>query len=236
MTINLCACLIVLAGAFVGLDSPLTVTQMLWVNLIMDTFAAMALSSLPPDRGVLRDKPRNPNSHIIDRNMIRSIVGGGMIFFIVLLALWQFLWHSHIHSLADMFTLDSIRIFFLEVFSSEKVSAHLTGYEMGVFFSTFVLLQFWNLFNAKYFRTDRSLLLDIADIFRNPQRVKESYNSMFLIILAVIFGGQVLIVTCAGQFFGVSPLSIADWVIITLITMPVLLIPDIIRTIRIVKQ
>ena len=235
MTINLCACLIVLAGAFMGLDSPLTVTQMLWVNLIMDTFAAMALSSLPPDRGVLRDKPRNPDSHIIDGDMIRSIVGGGLTFFVVLIALWQFLWHSQIHSLADMFTLDSLRIFFLDLFSPDKVTAHLTGYEMGVFFSVFVLLQFWNLFNAKYFRTDRSLILDIVDLFRNPKRVKESYNGMYLIILAVIFGGQVAIVSCAGQFFGVSPLSFGDWVIMTLVTMPVLLISDIIRTMRATK-
>ena len=134
-----------------------------------------------------------------------------------------------------MFTLDSLRIFFLDLFSPDKVTAHLTGYEMGVFFSVFVLLQFWNLFNAKYFRTDRSLILDIVDLFRNPKRVKESYNGMYLIILAVIFGGQVAIVSCAGQFFGVSPLSFGDWVIMTLVTMPVLLIPDIIRTMRATK-
>ncbi|MBR0362365.1 MAG: cation-translocating P-type ATPase, partial [Alistipes sp.] len=235
MTINLCACLIVLAGAFMGLDSPLTVTQMLWVNLIMDTFAAMALSSLPPDRGVLCEKPRKSDSHIIDGRMLRFIVGGGLTFFVVLVALWQFLWHKQIESVAELFTLDSMRVFFLEVFSAEKVANHLTDYEMGVFFSVFVLLQFWNLFNAKYFRTDRSLLLDIIDLFRAPHKVKESYNAMFLTILAVILVGQIVIVTFAGQFFSVAPLSFMDWVWIGLLTMPVLLIPDLCRFVRGIK-
>jgi Ca2+-transporting ATPase len=130
-----------------------------------------------------------------------------------------------------MFTLDSLRIFFLEIFSPTKVAKHLTGYEMGIFFSIFVMLQFWNLFNAKYFRTNRSLIVDIVDLFRAPHKVKESYNSMFLAILAVILGGQIVIVTFAGQFFGVAPLSVIDWVWICLLTMPVLLIPDIVRTI-----
>ena len=232
MTINLCACLIVLAGAFMGLDSPLTVTQMLWVNLIMDTFAAMALSSLPPDRSVLRDKPRKTNSHIIDRRMVGSIVGGGLTFFVILIALWQYLWHSHINGVSDMFTLESLRIFVAEIFSADKVSEHLSGYEMGVFFSIFVMLQFWNLFNAKYFHTGRSLIMDIVDLFRAPHKVKESYNSMFLMILAVILGGQIVIVTFAGQFFGVSPLSLADWMWICLVTMPVLLVPDIVRALK----
>ena len=232
MTINLCACLIVLAGAFMGLDSPLTVTQMLWVNLIMDTFAAMALSSLPPDKGVLKDKPRKADSYIIDRRMVSSIVGGGLTFFAILLALWQFLWHSHIGSVAELFTAESLRIFFLEVFSADKLSPHLSGYEMGIFFTVFVMLQFWNLFNAKYFRTDRSLILDIVDLFRAPHRVRESYNQMFLLILVVIFLGQVLIVSCAGQLFNVSPLAPMDWLLIALVTFPVLLIPDLVRFFR----
>ena len=235
MTINLCACLIVLVGAFMGLESPLTVTQMLWVNLIMDTFAAMALSSLPPDRGVLRDKPRKVNSHIIDRGMIRSIVGGGLCFFIILVALWQFLWHADVESVSQMLTLDSLRIFTLDIFSTMPPSTMLTRYEMGIFFSIFVLLQFWNLFNAKYFRTNRSLLLDLIDMFRAPHKVKESYNKMYIAILVVILGGQVAIVTFAGQLFGVSPLAAMDWVWICLLTMPVLLIPDLCRFVRSIK-
>ena len=235
MTINLCACLIVLAGAFMGLESPLTVTQMLWVNLIMDTFAAMALSSLPPDRRVLCDRPRKSDSHIIDGGMIRSIVGGGLCFFVILVALWQFMWHSEIESVSQMLTLDSLRIFALDIFSASSPMAQLTEYEMGIFFSIFVMLQFWNLFNAKYFRTGRSLMLDIVDLFRAPQKVKESYNNMYLAILAVILGGQIAIVSFAGQFFGVSPLAVMDWVWICLLTMPVLLIPDICRFVKSMK-
>ena len=235
MTINLCACLIVLVGAFMGLESPLTVTQMLWVNLIMDTFAAMALSSLPPDRRVLCDKPRRSDSHIIDGRMIRSIVGGGLCFFVILVALWQFMWHSEVESVTQMLTLDSLRIFTLDIFSTSAPSAELTRYEMGIFFSIFVMLQFWNLFNAKYFRTNRSLILDIIDLFRAPQRVKELFNGMYIVILAVILGGQIAIVTFAGQLFSVSPLSVMDWVWICLLTMPVLLIPDICRFVRSIK-
>lgn len=128
-----------------------------------------------------------------------------------------------------------MRVFTLDVFSASAPSAELTRYEMGIFFSIFVLLQFWNLFNAKYFRTDRSLIRDVVDVFRAPNKVKESYNSMFLMILAVILGGQVVIVNFAGQLFGVSPLAAMDWVWICLLTMPVLLIPDICRFVRGVK-
>lgn len=232
MTINLCACLIVLLGAFIGLDSPLTVTQMLWVNLIMDTFAAMALSSLPPDKCVLNEKPRNPESHIIDRRMIVRIVGTGLAFFFLLAALWQFLWHTNISAVSDIFNMESMRIFFTEMFSTDKLTPHLSGYEMGVFFSIFVMLQFWNLFNAKYFRTNRSLLIDLVDMFRAPERVRESYNRYFLLIAAVIVVGQIAIVTFAGELFNVEKLSAMDWVWIVVLTSPVLLLPDIVRSIR----
>ena len=229
MTINLCACLIVLFGAFIGADSPLTVTQMLWVNLIMDTFAAMALSSLPPEPGVLCDKPRNPKSHIIDRSMLMRIIGGGSLFFVFLVGLWQLLYHVDIASVSELLTSESFHVFFAEMFKSNRFAPHMSGYEMGIFFSVFVMMQFWNLFNAKYFRTNRSLILDIIDLFRAPQRVKESYNKYFLLILAVIVGGQVAIVTFAGELFNVAPLSAADWGWIMLITSPVLLIPDVVR-------
>ena len=102
MTINVCACLIVLLGSFIGLDSPLTVTQMLWVNLIMDTFAAMALSSLPADKGVLDEKPRDPNSHIINKKMGRKILGAGLMFFVFLAGLWQLLGHIELHSVSEL--------------------------------------------------------------------------------------------------------------------------------------
>ena len=230
MTINLCACLIVLLGSFIGLDSPLTVTQMLWVNLIMDTFAAMALSSLPADRKVLYDKPRDPHSHIINRKMLARIVGVGAIFFVMLAGLWQLLWHTDITCVKDLLKPENIRIFITGFADLSHSKAHLGGYELGIFFSVFVMLQFWNLFNAKYFRTDRSLLLDLVDLVGNPNKVKESYSQGFILISLVIVAGQILIVSFAGKMFNVSPLQPADWLWIMLITSPVLFVADIART------
>lgn len=231
MTINLCACLIVLLGSFVGLDSPLTVTQMLWVNLIMDTFAAMALSSLPADRKVLNDKPRNPDSHIVNRKMLGRIVGVGLAFFVLLAGLWQLLWHTDLHSVKDLISPDSLKLFVAGFADMTHIKKHLSGYELGIFFSIFVMLQFWNLFNAKYYRTDRSLLIDIVDLFRHPSKVKESYSQGFVWISLVIVLGQILIVTFAGRMFNVSPLEPQDWLWILAITSPVLIVADIVRTI-----
>ena len=230
MTINLCACLIVLLGSFIGLDPPLTVTQMLWVNLIMDTFAAMALSSLPADKKVLYDKPRDPHSHIINRKMLARIVGVGAIFFVMLAGLWQLLWHTDITCVKDLLKPENIRIFITGFADLSHSKAHLGGYELGIFFSVFVMLQFWNLFNAKYFKTDRSLLLDLVDLVGNPKKVKESYSQGFILISLVIVAGQILIVSFAGKMFNVSPLQPADWLWIMLITSPVLFVADIART------
>ena len=229
MTINVCACMIVLLGSFIGLDSPLTVTQMLWVNLIMDTFAAMALSSLPADKRVLNDKPRNPDSHIVDRRMMRRILGTGLLFFVLLAGLWQLLWHTDIKSVSDLLSVDSARLFLGGIFDLGSEKGHLSGYDHGVFFSIFVMLQFWNLFNAKYFRTGRSLIQDVAGIFTEPQKVRESYSIGFLWILSVILLGQIFIVTYAGAMFNVSPLSLSDWGWILLVTSPVLIVPDVFR-------
>ncbi len=225
MTINVCACLIVLIGAFTGLDSPLTVTQMLWVNLIMDTFAAMALSSLPADKRVLEEKPRNPASFIISRPMFRQIALSGVVFFVLMMGMWQFLWHTDITSVGDIFTKESFRVFFTEFFSIEKTKAHLSGTESGIFFSFFVLLQFWNLFNAKYFHTGRSLLEDLF----HPSEFKTSYSRGFLWIVLAILVGQILIVTFAGPMFNVSALTARDWGWLLLITSPVLIFADVFR-------
>ena len=231
MTINLCACLIVLLGSFVGLDSPLTVTQMLWVNLIMDTFAAMALSSLPADKTVLFEKPRKWDSHIVNRRMLARIAGFGMLFFIFLTGMWQLLWHVDVGSVKDLMNMDSLKLFFTGFADMTHSKAHLSGEELGIFFSIFVMLQFWNLFNAKYYHTDRSLILDIADLLRG-RKERISYSSGFLWISLVIVLGQVLIVTFAGPVFNVSPLSFMDWVLILLLTSPVLVVADLIRTVR----
>ena len=235
MTINLCACLIVLLGSFIGLESPLTVTQMLWVNLIMDTFAAMALSSLPADRRVLNDKPRHPDSHIINRKMLGRIIGIGLVFFTVLAGLWQLLGHSDISSVRSLLSIEALREMLRGMAGMEFTGSHLTSYEMGVFFSVFVILQFWNLFNAKYYRTDRSLIRDIVDIFRNPDAVRSSFSSGFISISLVIVLGQILIVTFAGAMFNVSRLSPADWGWILLMTSPVLVAGEILRLVKSLK-
>ena len=189
MTVNVAACLIVLVGAFMGMQSPLTVTQMLWVNLIMDTFAAMALASLPPSAGVMREKPRSRAAFIINRPMWRSIIGTGGIFFIILLALLYYFEHTDLTSLSQIghLTLGS--------------STGLSGYELSLFFTIFVFLQFWNMFNARAFGTGRS-----AFHFKDC--------GGFILIAVMIFFGQILIVECGGEFFNVVPLALTDWIII----------------------
>ena len=232
MVINICACLVVLVGAFTGIDSPLNVTQMLWVNLIMDTFAAMALSSLPPDPRVMTETPRNPHSHIINRRMLKYIFGVGMLFFVLLAGFWQLLWHSDITSFSDVLSLDEMKEFFVGYFDLSKNKEHMSLYESGVFFSTFVLMQFWNLFNVRYFRTERSILSDLVESASGKRKLSDCFSRGFLLIAGIILLGQVLIVNLAGDFFEVAPLSVRDWGQIFLITSPVLLIPDLLRSIR----
>ncbi|MDE5727567.1 MAG: calcium-translocating P-type ATPase, PMCA-type, partial [Duncaniella sp.] len=144
MTVNVVACLIVLCGSFMGLQSPLTVTQMLWVNLIMDTFAAMALASLPPSRSVMRDKPRSRTTFIINRAMWKRIIGVGLVFFAILLAFLYYLEHTSLESLAEIGRVEM------------GACKGLSEYELSLFFTAFVFLQFWNMFNARDFETGRS--------------------------------------------------------------------------------
>ncbi len=194
LTVNVCACLIVLAGAFMGMESPLTVTQMLWVNLIMDTFAAMALASLPPSEDVMRDKPRSRKSFIITAAMWRRIVGMGVGFFIILFAVLSFFQHA-VAAGPDAESIISL------VKSGLGGFHELTAYELSLFFTFFVFLQFWNMFNARAFGTGRSAL-----------HLKEC--SGFLTIAFVILVGQFVIVTCGYGFFNVVPLRWSDWLII----------------------
>lgn len=232
MTINLCACLIVLLGSFIGLDSPLTVTQMLWVNLIMDTFAAMALSSLPADKRVLLDSPRKSDSHIINREMLLRIVGVGSIFFFLLAGLWQLMWHTEAQTMSQLLNKDSLHIFFDRFADLSHVKDHLGDKELGIFFSIFVMLQFWNLFNAKYYKTGRSLIIDIVDAIRHKRPLSESFSAGFFWISLVILVGQIIIVTFAGTMFSVERLEFSDWILIILITSPVLIVVDIFRTVK----
>lgn len=205
MTVNVAACLIVLFGAFMGTESPLTVTQMLWVNLIMDTFAAMALASLPPSRMVMKDRPRSRHEFIINRSMYDDILGTGGVFFIILIGLLYFFQHTDITSLSEIFTAQ---------WSADR--GHLTPYELSLFFTIFVFLQFWNLFNARAFATGKS-----AFNFKDC--------TGFLVIIAVILGGQILIVSLGGNFFNVVPLRFMDWVTIILATSLVLWVGELFR-------
>lgn len=219
MTINICACLLVLVGAFLGVDSPLTVTQMLWVNLIMDTFAAMALSSLPADPKVFDEKPRDPESHIIDRSMLKRILFGGLVFFGLLILLWEVLLHADVRSVSDLFSWTLIKDAMAGTMGAS--ASEMTRYEMGIFFTTFVMLQFWNIFNAKNYRTDHSFFLTLFS--------KTSFSLSFYLIVLVILGGQYLIVNHLGRFFDVAPLTSGDWVRIFSATSFVLLLPEIKR-------
>lgn len=211
MTVNVAACLIVLAGAFMGLQSPLTVTQMLWVNLIMDTFAAMALASLPPSGNVMKDKPRSRSAFIINNAMWRRIIGVGGAFFIILFVILYYFEHTGLASLTEFGRLPM------------GVNTGLTPYELSLFFTIFVFLQFWNMFNARAFETGRS-----AFHFKGCQG--------FVEIAAIILFGQILIVSFGGRFFNVVPLRIDDWIIIISFTSLVLWIGELFRIGLVRKQ
>lgn len=172
LTINFAAILICFVGALVGTDMPLTVVQILWVNIIMDTFAAMAMASLPPSAEVMRDRPRRRDEFIISPGMARTIFtcGGAMV--VVLLGM-LFAW----------------------TFSQ----GGLTIRQLTLFFSTFVFLQFWNMFNAKGFETHHS-------VFTCLKGCRE-----FFLILAAIGIGQVLIVEFGGPVFRTVPLAWGEW-------------------------
>lgn len=193
LTVNVTACFLVLFGAFMGTESPLTVTQMLWINLIMDTFAAMALASLPPSESVMRDKPRDRNAFILNKQMIYNIVGVGGFFFFMLLGLLYIFQHADVHQLTDLLSLQL----------GEK--GHVTTYELTLLFTIFVMTHFFYLFNARAFETGRSALH-----FKSCKGL--------LTIVAIILVGQIAMVELPGlqQFFNVCGLSLQDWIIIIL--------------------
>jgi Ca2+-transporting ATPase len=216
MTINFCACILVLIGAFIGADSPLTVTQMLWVNLIMDTFAAMALSSLPADPTVMTDRPRRQDEHILNKAMTTRIIGTGLAFFGILIFLWEMLLHNPgITSVKEIFSTPGILASTLH--NDIESGMHLSDIQRGIFFSIFVMMQFWNMFNAKAYMTGSSAFKGLGS------------NSAFLVVCAVIVLGQWAIVTFGGTMFNVVPLSLESWVTIIASTSAVLWVGEAIR-------
>lgn len=194
LTVNVAACLLVLFGAFLGTESPLTVTQMLWVNLIMDTFAAIALSALPPQKTVMEEKPRDPKAFILDSSMLRNIFGVGGFFFVILLALLVIFQHADIKSMGDL----------LSFHFGER--SEISVYELTLIFTIFVITHMGYMFNARGYNTGGS-----------GWNLKGCDG--FLIIATVVTLGQIAIVQVPflNSFFNVQQLPFSDWVIIFII-------------------
>lgn len=187
LTVNVSACLLVLFGSFMGEKSPLTVTQMLWVNLIMDTFGAMALASLPPSPRVMEEKPRDRRASILTPAMDREIIGVGIFFFALTICFYWLFSHADITSVPQMFyaEIGSVRV--------------MTDYEATLLFSIFVWTHFWYMFDARCFDTGESVF-----------RVKMSGG--FKTIAGIIVAGQLFITEIAYEFFNVEPmLHTLDW-------------------------
>ena len=193
LTINLSALLIVLLGSLLGHQLPLTVTQMLWVNMIIDTFAAAALASLPPNPNVMNEKPRKSSDFIITRKMQHHILGIGITFTVLLLGMMYY-------------------------FTNEQ--GDISRYDLSVFFTTFVMLQFWNMFNAKAF-------LSGGSAFKNLKG-----SAGFLIVMLIIPIGQFLIVEFGGDVFRTVPLTLRDWGMIIGATSLVLWIGELMRLLK----
>lgn len=199
LVVNVSALLLVLGGSIIATEMPLTVTQILWVNLIMDTFAAMALASLPPSREVMKDKPRKPSDFIISKSMGRGILGIGFVFF-------------------------AIMFVFLIWCERHGAGSIIDVHELTLFFTTFVMLQFWNLFNAKCLGSTHSA-------FHNLR-----HDGGLLLVLLLIFIGQWLIVTFGGRMFRTQPLSAEEWLIITAATSVVLVAGELWRAVKRIKE
>ena len=193
LVVNVTALLLVLFGAFIGTEMPLTITQILWVNLIMDTFAAMAMATLPPSREVMQEKPRSRDAFIITPGMIRGIGMIGGLFFVVTFALLYYF---------------------------ERIAGiDIDNTELTIFFCIFVMLQWWNLFNARSLGSNHSAFHNLKG------------SLVFLFVLVSVLIGQWLIVTCGGKMFRTVPLSLTQWLWIIVGTSPVLWIGEVYRLI-----
>lgn len=197
LMVNVAACFIVLVGAFMGTESPLTVTQMLWVNLIMDTFGAMALASLPPSQSVMKDKPRDRKAFILTKPMMKDILGVGGFFFLLLVVFLYIFQHTEITQMTDL------------LHCKLGEANGLSPYEQTLLFSIFVWTHLWYMFNTRSFETGKS--------FFQLKMSKE-----FFTIVAIIFIGQIVIVEVLYDFFNCTPMKLIDWVIIVVLSSLVL--------------
>ena len=197
LTVNVAACFIVLVGAFMGTESPLTVTQMLWVNLIMDTFGAMALASLPPSQSVMKDKPRDRKAFILTKPMMKDILGVGGFFFLLLVVFLYIFQHTEITQMTDL------------LHCKLGEANGLSPYEQTLLFSIFVWTHLWYMFNTRSFETGKG--------FFQLKMSKE-----FFTIVAIIFIGQIVIVEVLYDFFNCTPMKLMDWIIIVVLSSLVL--------------
>ena len=194
LVVNVAALLLVLGGSVIGTEMPLTVTQILWVNLIMDTFAALALASLPPSHEVMKDKPRKASDFIINKNIGFGILFCGIVFFLVMFALL--------------------------VYCERRGKGGVDVHELTMFFTTFVMIQFWNLFNAK-------ALMSHHTAFRHFLKDKG-----MILVLVLVLVGQWIIVTFGGEMFRTTPLSLHEWLLIIGSTSVVLWAGELWRTFK----
>ena len=194
LVINLTVLLLVLGVALMGLEMPLTITQILWINLIMDTFAAMALASLSPSLDLLKEKPRKSSDFIISKSIFQSIIGVSVLFFGILISM-LYIYNNH---------------------TNENINTH----ELTILFTVFVMLQVWNLFNAKVLGT-------IQSAFQGLTKEKG-----FLFVLLIIGIGQWIIVTFGGKMFRTEPLSLLEWGVLTIVTSPVLWVGELYRLVK----
>ncbi|MFA5325235.1 MAG: calcium-translocating P-type ATPase, PMCA-type [Bacteroidales bacterium] len=210
LTINVVALMTAFIGPFIGISFPLTVTQMLWVNLIMDTFAALALATEPSDKAVLKKKPRGINDFIITKKMFSNILiqGGTFMVFVIGLIIFFFKYSEGESGLKLCFT------------TWVRDLAGLNSHEMSIFFTTFVLMQFWNLFNVRASGTNRSAFSGLLK------------NKAFILIAILILILQVVIVQYGGEFFRTEPLTFYEWAVIICTTSLILWTGEIVRAIR----
>lgn len=194
LVVNVVALLLVLGGSVIGTEMPLTVTQILWVNLIMDTFAALALASLPPSHEVMKDKPRKASDFIINKSIGFGILFCGIVFFLVMFALL--------------------------VYCERRGKGGVDVHELTMFFTTFVMIQFWNLFNAK-------ALMSHHTAFRHFLKDKG-----MILVLVLVLVGQWIIVTFGGEMFRTTPLSLHEWLLIIGSTSVVLWAGELLRTFK----
>lgn len=194
LIVNVAALLLVLGGSVIGTEMPLTVTQILWVNLIMDTFAALALASLPPSHEVMKDKPRKASDFIINKSIGFGILFCGIVFFLVMFALL--------------------------VYCERRGKGGVDVHELTMFFTTFVMIQFWNLFNAK-------ALMSHHTAFRHFLKDKG-----MILVLVLVLVGQWIIVTFGGEMFRTTPLSLHEWLLIIGSTSVVLWVGELWRTFK----